>query len=186
MIFLDSLFGIKELKNIKLLFKTDLEVKDIFELEEFNDLYNKLVECQFILKGISINFKLKLLHLLDFAILKNQSNDDLMRFLLGLKIILSSKETYIPDEEKKFFNDLQRDIINKLFEQSQLKAFIQFIKIGIKDKFIKEISKNVKTAQILENINLEEITIVLPIIELEIGFFLKLKSKTFQQYIKEK
>ena len=56
----DSLFGIKELKNIKLLFKTDLEVKDIFELEEFNDLYNKLVECQFILKGISINFKLKL------------------------------------------------------------------------------------------------------------------------------
>ena len=54
--------------NIKLLFKTDLEVKDIFELEEFNDLYNKLVECQFILKGISINFKLKLLHWLDFAI----------------------------------------------------------------------------------------------------------------------
>ena len=40
---LNSFFGIKELKNIKLLFKTDLDVKDIFELEEFNDLYNKLV-----------------------------------------------------------------------------------------------------------------------------------------------
>ena len=55
--FFDSIFGIKELKNFKLLFKTDLDVKDIFELEEFNDLYNKLVECQFILKGISINFE---------------------------------------------------------------------------------------------------------------------------------
>ena len=181
---LNSFLGIKELKNIKLLFKTDLEVEDIFELEKFNDLYNKLVECQFILKGISINFKLKLLHLLDLVILKNQSNDDLMGFLFPLKIILSSKDSYIPDE-KEFFNDLQR-IINKLFEKSQLKAFIQFIKIGIKDKFIKAILKYVKTAQTLENINLEEITIVLPIIELEIGLFLKLKSKTFQQYIKEK
>ena len=88
--------------------------------------------------------------------------------------------------KKNFFNDLQMSIINKSFEQSQLKAFIQFIKIGIKDKFIKKILKDVKTAQILENINLEEITIVLPIIEFEIGLFLKLKSKTFQQYIKEK
>ena len=97
--------------------------------------------------------------MLDFAILKNQSNDDLMGFLFPLKIILSSKETYIPDEEKKiFFNDL-RSQINKLFEQSQLKAFIQFIKIGIKDKCIKEILKNLKTAQTLEIINLEEITI---------------------------
>ena len=33
---------------------------------------------------------------------------------------------------------------------------------------------------------LEEVTIILPIIELEIGFFLKLKLKIFQQYIKEK
>ena len=53
---LDSFFGIKELTNNKLLLKTDLEVKEIFELEEFNDLNNKLVECQFILKEISINF----------------------------------------------------------------------------------------------------------------------------------
>ena len=50
----DSFFGIKELTNIKLLFKTDLEVKDIFELKEFNHLYNKLLECQFILKGIQL------------------------------------------------------------------------------------------------------------------------------------
>ena len=48
------------------------------------------------------------------------------------------------------------------------------------------ILKNVKSVQLFENINLEEITIVLPIIELEIGLFLKLKSKTFEQYIKEK
>ena len=54
------------------------------------------------------------------------------------------------------------------------------------DTFIKEILKNVKSVQLFENINLEEITIVLPIIELEIGLFLKLKSKTFEQYIKEK
>jgi hypothetical protein len=52
--FFNYLLGIKELTNIKLLFKTDLEVKDIFELKEFNHLYNKLLECQFILKGIQL------------------------------------------------------------------------------------------------------------------------------------
>jgi hypothetical protein len=49
---------------------------------------------------------LKLLHFLDLAILKNQNNDNLTDLLFGLKMILSVKDSYIP-ESKRFFNDLQ-------------------------------------------------------------------------------
>ena len=170
---------IKELANIKLMFKTDLDVKDILELKEFNDLYDKLLECHFILKGITINFKLFLLNVLDMEISKNQNNNNLTEILFLLKIILSLKDSYLPDP-KGIFNDLKTEV-NKLFEKSQLEEFVQSTKIGIK-----EFLKNLKSIQSIENIKLEEITIVLPMIDLEIGLFLKLKSKTFEQYIKEK
>ena len=180
--FINSLFGIKEMKNISLLFKTDLEVEDIFEKEAtFSILYDKLMESQFILKGITINFKLNLLNLIDFAIVDNSFNYKLNFLLLGLKFILSWKDSFLPDS-KTFLNYLKKEI-NGLFEENELEKLVKFLQIG--DLFIKGFFRRFKSIQLLENIILEEITIVMPIIELEIGFFLKLKSKTFEQYFKK-
>jgi hypothetical protein len=170
------------LKNMKLKFKTDLQIKDLFELKTFSDLFNKATKCHFILKGISIEFKLFLLSIIDTILIKNE-NEDLEQLLYGLKIFLSLRETFIPDPEEL----LQKlyEIINKeLNEKNELDKQIELIPMMIKNFFDIKNNSNDEETELIKMIDWDNLSINLEINGIDFGVDIKLKIKEFNETMK--
>ena len=109
---------IKLVQNVRLIFKTDFQIKELFGLKNFNDFFNKISKCNLILKGITIEGKLFLMNLIDYFVMNDKiKNEVLRKTLLSLKLLLSLRESFIPEPEE-LFNEF-KEILNKELNQKQ-------------------------------------------------------------------
>ena len=173
---------IKILHNVRLIFKTDFQVKELFGLKNFNDFFNKISKCNLILKGITLESKLFLMNLIDNFVMSDIiKNKDLRNILLGLKLFLSLRESFIPEPEK-LFNDF-KEILNKEFNQKQeLDKLIQSIPMMLLNE-IKSKQKDEELIELIKLIDLNNFSLILQFNEINIGFHLKASIKDFSEVI---
>lgn len=51
------------IKNMRLIFKTDLRIKELFGLKKFKRFFDKITKCHFILEKIKFDFKLYIMNI---------------------------------------------------------------------------------------------------------------------------
>ena len=178
---------VKLLQNVRLIFKTDLQIKELFELKNFNDFFNKVIKCNLILKGITLEFKLFLMNLIDYYVMSNKTkNIKLTEILLGLKICLSLRESIIP-EPKTFFNEF-KEILNKELNQKQE---LDKLILSIPMMLLKEIKSKQKIEELFKLLDVNNFSLICQFNNLNVGFCLKASIKDFSEvinynYIKDK
>ena len=170
---------VKLLQNVRLIFKTDLQIKELFELKNFNDFFNKVIKCNLILKGITLEFKLFLMNLIDFYVMNNKTkNINLTKLLLGLKLCLSLRESIIP-EPKTFFNEF-KEILNKELNQKQeLDKLILSIPLIL----LNEIKSKQINEELFKLLDVNNFSLICQFNNLNVGFCLKASIKDFSEVI---
>ena len=180
------LFGIEEIGNLKIAFKTELTVKDILEIENIDIFYDKLTNCHFILNGLPNNGKTALINLLNFlaySFTKDKNGESPFNgILIPLIIILSWRELNLPNA-KLFFQDLF-DKIKANYSDNLIK-FYNVFRGMIASFFTLDNSDNNKK-EIRENIDYEEFYLAFVFYCFNIGFEIKIKLNGVNELIKKK
>ena len=60
-----SVLGINHLKNMRLIFKTDLTIRELCEIKKFSKFFDKITNCHLFIKNITSEFKTVLINLLN-------------------------------------------------------------------------------------------------------------------------
>ena len=96
--FLKYFFGTEEQKNVKLIFNSELQIKDIFNIDNFEDFYNKIIICQLILNGLTNNGKLLLINLINYlnSKLEYEKKETAKLVLSQLILYMSWREFTLP------------------------------------------------------------------------------------------
>lgn len=186
--FLKYFFGTEEQKNVKLIFNSELQIKDIFDIDNFEDFYNKIIICQLILNGLTNNGKLLLINLINYlnSKLEYEKKETAKLVLLHLTLYMSWREFTLPAPSEFFcqiLNIMNTSINNINDIYLKLKQFVSYF--FDKSNPFWNIFKE-KNLEILEKINFEEISIIIPLYQLNIGYNIKLRLKGIFDLIEEK
>ena len=164
---------------MSLIFKTDFQIKEIFELKNFSDFYDKLTKCNLILKGITINFKLFLINLIDLNLIDNKiKNETLRQTLTGLKLFLTLRENFIP-EPYNLCQDFKKFISKEFNEKQELDKIIQSIPMML-NNFLNILG------ELLKLLDLNNFSLIVQFHEINFGFNIKVKIKEFSEELKNK
>ena len=60
-----SVLGLNNLKNMRLIFKTDLTIRELCEIKKFSKFFDKITNCHLFIKNITSEFKTVLINLLN-------------------------------------------------------------------------------------------------------------------------
>ena len=186
--FLKYFFGTEEQKNVKLIFNSELQIKDIFDIDNFEDFYNKIIICQLILNGLTNNGKLLLINLINYlnSKLEYEKKETAKLVLLQLTLYMSWREFTLPAPSDFFCQilNIMKTSINNINDiYLKLKQFVSYF--FDKSNPFWNIFKE-KNLEILEKINFEEISIIIPLYQLNIGYNIKLRLKGIVDLIEEK
>ena len=164
---------------MRLIFKTDFQIKELFGLKNFNDFFNKISKCNLILKGITIEGKLFLMNLIDYFIMNDKIKNEILRkTLLSLKLLLSLRESIIPEPEK-LFNEF-KEILNKELNQKQeLDKLIQSIPMML----LNVIKSDKINEELLKLLDLNNFSLIVQLNKFNVGFDLKASIKDFSEVI---
>ena len=178
---------IKLVQNVRLIFKTDFQIKELFGLKNFNDFFNKISKCNLILKGITIEGKLFLMNLIDYFVMNDKIKNEILRkTLLSLKLLLSLRESFIPKPEE-LFNEF-KEILNKELNQKQE---LDKLILSIPMMLLKEIKSKQKIEELFKLLDVNNFSLICQFNDLNVGFCLKASIKDFSEvinynYIKDK
>ena len=183
--FVRSVLGINHLKNMRLIFKTDLTIRELCEIKKFSKFFDKITNCHLFIKNITSEFKtvlINLLNIIDSFLTKDKYYENqIKKEILVIKIILSWRESFIP-EAKKLFEDI-KSFLNEKFEEKNLDEFISKIPLMINliNQFL-----DVRIKKVMEMIDLNNFSFILPIYMLNVGFYLKANIKELNEVMKNK
>ena len=188
------LLGTNEMENFKLTFQTDLKIKDILEIENFEVFFDKLTNCQFLLNGLSNNGKTFLIHSLinlNFLFSINEKNKNINKpicEMLTLLILMLSWSDFSLPNAKAFFNSILK-IIKDNYKDEVLKLYNMFRQtiisfFNISNPFWKDFDINKMTY--FENIDFEELCLAFSLCYLNIGFDMKIRLSGINELIEDK
>ena len=189
--FLKYCLGTDEQKNFKFIFKSELQIKDIFNIENFEEFYKKIIICHFILKDLTNNGKLFLINLINYlnSKLKYEKIEGIQNDIPFLILFFSWRELTLPDPEN-FFKDIL-DIIKVNFNDNINNIYLALKQIlsicfDISNPFWNKFSSGKNIKFLLDKISFEEISLIIPIYQLNIGYVIKLRLKGIKDLIEDK
>ena len=175
-----AIYGINQLKNMNMVFKTDLTIKDLFEIKLFSDFFDKLSKFHLIIQGITIEFKLFLLNMLEFFY-ANTKNDDLYKIINQLKVYFSWRESFVLEGEIMIRSvyKILNDVFNKNNDLDKLVEGIQKLLIYVINMFLDD-----KVKKLIEIIDFDNFSVILPLYMFDVLFLIKTNIKGLNETMK--